>query len=184
MSAFPNMLAYMVSRDAVILYAYIMDSCDAHGTCRGVYSAGASGGLEIAETKAALKDLVDKHYVEEFTERVPIAEISGGVVYGSCVGCRILNFSTPLIHNRLSAEAWDRIRNAVFKRDNYTCCYCGARGGKLECDHLEPISKGGTNELGNLVTACLACNRAKRTKLLSEWRDDYGEASRIPTAAP
>lgn len=31
-------------------------------------------------------------------------------------------------------------RNAVFERDNWTCIWCGIRGGKLEADHIKPFS--------------------------------------------
>ena len=36
------------------------------------------------------------------------------------------------------------------------------------CDHLIPIARGGTNELGNLVTACYMCNSTKQNWLLHE----------------
>ena len=29
------------------------------------------------------------------------------------------------------------------------------------CDHILPVTKGGKNEIKNLVTACFECNRAK-----------------------
>lgn len=54
---------------------------------------------------------------------------------------------------------------AVFERDNYCCRYCGARGVPMEVDHVFPESKGGPTVLENLVTACEACNRAKRDRL-------------------
>lgn len=54
-------------------------------------------------------------------------------------------------------------------RDDYTCAYCGERGKKLECDHVIPVSRGGSNEKYNLVTSCFSCNRSKSDKLLSEW---------------
>lgn len=71
---------------------------------------------------------------------------------------------------RPSAEVWRSIRTYIFGRDDYTCQYCGERGKKLECDHVIPISRGGSNEESNLVTACFSCNRSKRDKLVSEWR--------------
>lgn len=51
----------------------------------------------------------------------------------------------------------------VQKLDYYgrKCVYCG-RGGKLEWDHVKPISKGGLNLLCNLVPACRSCNAIKR----------------------
>jgi hypothetical protein len=62
-----------------------------------------------------------------------------------------------------------RMRFEVFKRDSFTCQYCGAMPPKtpLEVDHIQPVSKGGTNDKMNLVTACLDCNRGKSNVELS-----------------
>lgn len=68
------------------------------------------------------------------------------------------------------SPAWRLRRLEVFDRDDFTCTYCGARGGLLQCDHVHPLSRGGSHDLGNLTTACRACNQSKRDKLLSEWR--------------
>lgn len=70
---------------------------------------------------------------------------------------------------RLPESQWAVLRSQVFKRDDYTCQYCGERGKKLECDHVVPVSKGGGNELENLKTACRRCNRNKRDKDLDKW---------------
>lgn len=70
---------------------------------------------------------------------------------------------------RLAWDEWQKVRAAVFLRDDFTCVYCGHRGGNLECDHVIPIARGGGNGLDNLVTSCPPCNRAKGSKLLSEW---------------
>lgn len=70
---------------------------------------------------------------------------------------------------RLPPSEWRRIRQAVFERDNYTCQYCGKCGGDLECDHIVPVSRGGTNDISNLVTACKECNRKKAAKTAEEW---------------
>ena len=53
------------------------------------------------------------------------------------------------------------MRFQVFKRDRFTCQYCGRSGVELEADHIVPISKGGSNDIDNLITACKACNRGK-----------------------
>lgn len=70
---------------------------------------------------------------------------------------------------RAWGEEWAALRRETFKRDDYTCRYCRIRGGRLECDHIIPIARGGSNDPENLATACFDCNRSKRDKLLEEW---------------
>lgn len=72
-------------------------------------------------------------------------------------------------NKRPSAEVWAKLRSAVFERDAYTCKYCGSHGARLECDHVIPVSKGGSHDLLNLVTACFQCNRSKRDLDLKDW---------------
>lgn len=69
-----------------------------------------------------------------------------------------------------NVKLWNKMRKDIFTRDNYTCYYCGVRGGVLEVDHIHPVSKGGNNDYGNLATACLKCNRSKRDKTVEEFR--------------
>lgn len=71
---------------------------------------------------------------------------------------------------RPAAHVWRKIRDFIFRRDDYTCTYCSKRGVQLECDHVIPVSRGGSSEPDNLATACRPCNRSKRDKLVSEWR--------------
>src|SRR5689334_15388551 len=61
-------------------------------------------------------------------------------------------------------QVWRLLRQIVFERDGWTCVYCGTRTGAPTCDHVVPVSRGGSSTLDNLVTACLACNLAKATK--------------------
>lgn len=62
------------------------------------------------------------------------------------------------------------VRFEVFKRDKFTCQYCGVSAPDviLEIDHIKPVSKGGTNDILNLVTACRDCNRGKTNRELSD----------------
>lgn len=57
-----------------------------------------------------------------------------------------------------------KLRFEILRRDGFTCQYCGKTGTdkELEIDHVVPFSKGGTNDEGNLITACFDCNRGKR----------------------
>jgi hypothetical protein len=63
-----------------------------------------------------------------------------------------------------------KIRFEVFKRDKFTCQYCGRMAPDviLEVDHINPVAAGGDNELLNLVTSCRDCNRGKGKTLLSD----------------
>lgn len=63
-----------------------------------------------------------------------------------------------------------KLRFEIFKRDAFTCQYCGKKAPDviLEIDHIEPVSKGGTNDILNLVTSCYKCNRGKTNVKLSE----------------
>lgn len=61
----------------------------------------------------------------------------------------------------------DDIRYNVLKRDNFTCCLCGATskdGAKLHVDHIIPVSKGGKTNMSNLQTLCERCNMGKSNK--------------------
>lgn len=63
-------------------------------------------------------------------------------------------------------------RFAVLKRDRFRCKYCGISAEEadepLQIDHVKPVSKGGTNDIINLVASCFACNNGKRDELLTQ----------------
>jgi 5-methylcytosine-specific restriction endonuclease McrA len=63
-----------------------------------------------------------------------------------------------------------QLRFEVFKRDKFTCQYCGRSAPDviLNVDHIIPVSQGGTNDIMNLITSCFDCNNGKRAKLLSD----------------
>ena len=51
----------------------------------------------------------------------------------------------------------------LFRRDRFTCAYCGQRfhERELQCEHIVPESRGGRWSWMNLVSACGACNGKK-----------------------
>jgi len=63
-----------------------------------------------------------------------------------------------------------KTRFEVFKRDSFTCQYCGRKSPDvlLEVDHIEPVSKGGTNAILNLITSCGECNSGKSDRRLAD----------------
>lgn len=68
-----------------------------------------------------------------------------------------------LERNRKSYKLW---REAVFKRDNYTCVWCGdARGGNLNADHIKPFALFPELRLDieNGRTLCTPCHKKTDT---------------------
>ncbi len=59
-------------------------------------------------------------------------------------------------------------REEIFRRDNYTCQYCGRRVSKPTIDHVVPRHLGGQDTWDNLVTACAACNARKGGRTLEQ----------------
>ncbi|MFC1940793.1 HNH endonuclease [Chloroflexota bacterium] len=52
-------------------------------------------------------------------------------------------------------------RLEVFRRDKYTCQYCGKETRQLTLDHVIPRYRGGEHTWENVVSACVSCNRRK-----------------------
>ena len=63
-----------------------------------------------------------------------------------------------------------RQRFGIFKRDRFTCQYCGRcpPAVVLEVDHVIPESAGGSSHASNLVASCFDCNRGKAHLPLDE----------------
>lgn len=63
-----------------------------------------------------------------------------------------------------------RVRFEVFKRDCFTCQYCGTKAPDvlLELDHVRPVADGGRADILNLTTACVDCNSGKGARLLAD----------------
>jgi len=59
-----------------------------------------------------------------------------------------------------------KLRWQVFSRDNFICYYCGRKPPEvaLEVDHRISVADGGSNDIENLITACVDCNRGKGAK--------------------
>jgi len=64
----------------------------------------------------------------------------------------------------------DSTRSGVFKRDQFKCQYCGRCAPEvvLNLDHIDPHSKGGADDILNLVTSCRDCNSGKSDRRLSD----------------
>ena len=67
----------------------------------------------------------------------------------------------------------DEIVNLVYNKTDGYCRYCNKKinfrnygnpdtVGAWEIDHWTPVSRGGSDDIENLVLACIDCNRSKQ----------------------
>jgi 5-methylcytosine-specific restriction endonuclease McrA len=73
----------------------------------------------------------------------------------------ILRKSTRQIDQRIS---W-----RVFRRDNFTCRYCGDDKSPMTVDHLVLWEDGGPSIEENLVCSCRKCNKTRGNMKYEEW---------------
>ena len=66
------------------------------------------------------------------------------------------------IRTSLEYKLW---RDAVYKRDNFTCRFCGKRGGDIEADHIKPFAHYPELRfaIDNGRTLCKECHRKTET---------------------
>ena len=82
-----------------------------------------------------------------------------------------------LSRHHKNINGWARLRKQVFDRDEYKCVICGKHKGRLECDHIIPLAKGGSNRMDNLRAVCRDChfeltsqeNRTYNTTYQRDW---------------
>jgi len=79
---------------------------------------------------------------------------------------RIPEVLTLVRHDRPRLAAVTFSRRNLFKRDHWTCQYCGAQPGtaELTIDHVVPRSRGGGSTWDNCVLACVPCNARKANR--------------------
>jgi len=78
-------------------------------------------------------------------------------------------FDTHLLHEpevsgvgyQQGTLAGTEAREYLLAKYQHRCVYCDATGVVLNLDHVRPRSRGGSNRVSNLVTACVPCNEAK-----------------------
>ena len=74
-------------------------------------------------------------------------------------------------------------RRWLWKQRKRKCAYCGVRlyrnkgPYRLTCDHIVPLSRGGTHERKNLAAACGPCNQAKGNLTAEEFTQEVDLAA-------
>lgn len=64
-------------------------------------------------------------------------------------------------------------RKAVYLKCDGHCAYCGKKITlrTMQVDHIQPKSRGGTDDFKNLMPSCRSCNHYKRADTLEEFRE-------------
>ena len=72
---------------------------------------------------------------------------------------------TPIRTKLYFSKEYKLWREATFKRDNYTCIWCGQKGGELNADHIKPWSLFPELRfaIDNGRTLCVPCHRKTDT---------------------
>ena len=111
----------------------------------------------------------DELFVQAVTQRIRIPEVV-----------------TLTGYDRLPSAAVTFSRRNVFKRDRYTCQYCGKQPGtdELTIDHVLPRAQGGESSWTNCVLACLPCNKRKDDRTPEQARMRLRKAPARPTWKP
>ncbi|AXV15090.1 hypothetical protein CYG48_04875 [Neorhizobium sp. SOG26] len=95
------------------------------------------------------------------------------------VSCSV---SDDEIRRQEAQNAIRPLRPAVMGKTGGCCFYCG--GAAKAVDHFQPITKGGSDRLENLVPACSSCNNSKRDLTLEQWRNARRRAAAVKQGLP
>ena len=148
-------------------------------------------------------------YCRHCKEFVEIEKISVSGYCNSCQTERSKNYTRPkevkekrkLYYQKYYKENKEKIYEATYKRYsrmkgsvysysvqdwkdvleyfNNECAYCGDKDGKLQREHVIPVSKNGGYVRTNIIPACVTCNTTKSAQLLEEWYPNYKSFSEL-----
>lgn len=128
----------------------------------------AVGLVFTGAAKAVRTDTFEMHTFESWADLAVHAD-------EPCITTVSLRIRAPEVivltrYNGVPAKSVNFSRRNLYRRDRYTCQYCGARPGpnELSIDHVVPRSRGGLSTWDNCVLACMRCNRRKGNRLPRE----------------
>lgn len=160
------------SPEANIAKSILVKSEYASGKRKSFFKKGERQSPESIE-KRRLKVLGQKRSLET---RRRISESHKGAKSHFWQGGR--TEKTRLFRERMDYKLW---REAVFKRDDYTCQMCHTRGGKLTAHHIKSFAKFPELRivLENGQTLCHLCHKKTESYGVNEWynriRNDRGQ---------
>lgn len=126
-------------------------------------SKSLTGRIVSARTREKIRKSLLGHPVSDETKLKMLNNrkkiIRGSEHYNWKGGITPIN---RVIRNSVEYKLW---REAVFKRDDYTCRFCGVRGGIIHADHIKRFSEFPELRfaLDNGRTLCVNCHRTTET---------------------
>ena len=84
---------------------------------------------------------------------------------------------SPTIHVEMNRKTIPKnIRDQVKQKYNGRCGYCGEKKDVLQIDHVVPIAHfHGTNDISNLMPACISCNNYKDVFSVEQFRSEISQ---------
>ena len=122
-----------------------------------LYYAAGKVAWELGDRELLFRGGYSRAGVQSRITVKPIIAIAGSEIM-----TRMMRMELPLGHQN----------HLLFKRDRYTCAYCGNRftHNELSRDHILAQVRGGRDTWMNCVTACKCCNQEKGHKLVDHFR--------------
>ncbi len=113
-----------------------------------------------------------------FTDNPQLAErVRGLLEYGYTLSEIRKGWGLKLEYDRSRVATNTTEANAIFEyiksAYNSRCAYCDKKTIHLTKDHVVPVSKGGEDNMENIVPACWECNCSKHARNLLDWGRFY-----------
>jgi len=151
----------------------------------GVAPVARSLTLVAAERARIVDPATFQQYTwEDWAELIP--EDNEPFIQAVTFRLRVPEVLTLTEYDRVPRNAVTFSRRNLFKRDRYTCQYCGSQPGTedLTIDHVRPRAQGGTSTWENCVLACLSCNARKADRTPEQAHMSLRKAPVRPTWQP
>ena len=145
-------------------------------------ASGQSESLSIQTTRGALQGLEKRGAIQRVGEPSREGTPYRVLLPEEIPACREIMKSPPPTEEVATVDVAKDLdyynvrenRLKVFERDAYICKYCAKQLTRFTAtlDHVQPVSQGGDNSIGNLVTACLHCNSRRGSRPVMDIIDE------------
>lgn len=128
----------------------------------------AESGLSRSTVSLSMTWLIENKWI---TKTIDVTD--AGITIETRYRVNLLQDGPGFVVENIVGESTDRTKVdgstviKVYSRDGFKCAKC-ASIDHLTIDHIKPLARGGTNDIGNLQTLCRPCNSAKGAK----WEGD------------